>query len=384
MSTIQRQSVRRRARLFGHIDWVLFIAAFSISLLGLVTMHSFSVENSFFEKQIIWIAVAVLIFLVSSLFDYGFLRRTQVVVTLYTIVLGLLALIFAFGAIVKGGQNRFDLGFFAVQPAEPAKLILVALLAKYFARRHIEIASFKHIVISGLYAFAVFAMVALQPDFGSAITIGIIWLGAVLVGGISWKHLAILFCSAAIVLTGLWHFGLHPYQKARILTFIHPLADIHGTGYNAYQSTVAVGSGELLGKGIGYGTQSKLQFLPEYQTDFIFAAYSEEWGFIGVVILLVLFLIVISRVLSIALHGSDNFDVLFACGVAVYFTAQFVVHAGMNMGLLPITGTTLPFMSYGGSHLFTEYLALGILMGMRRHGRSSVQARDETELLGAI
>lgn len=384
MRTIQTQSIRGRARLFGHIDWILFFSALSISLLGLVTMHSFSTENSFFEKQIIWISIAVGIFLVSSLFDYGFLRRTQVVVGLYTIVLTLLALIFAFGAIVKGGQNRFNLGFFAVQPAEPAKLILVALLAKYFARRHIEIASFKHILISGLYAFAVFAMVALQPDFGSAITIGIIWLGAVLVGGISWKHLAILFCSAAIVLTGLWHFGLHPYQKARILTFVHPLADIHGTGYNAYQSTVAVGSGQLLGKGIGYGTQSKLQFLPEYQTDFIFAAYSEEWGFIGVVLLLLLFLIVISRVLSIALHGGDNFDVLFACGVAVYFTAQFVVHVGMNMGLLPITGTTLPFMSYGGSHLFTEYLALGILMGMRRHGRSSIQARDETELLGAL
>lgn len=384
MNAYIRQIVRGRTRLFGHVDWILFFAALSISLLGLATMHSFSSENSFFEKQIIWISVAVGIFLVSSLFDYSFLKRTQVVVGLYTIVLVLLSLVFAFGAIVKGGQNRFDLGFFAVQPAEPAKLILVALLAKYFARRHIEIANYKHILISGIYAFAVFAMVALQPDFGSAITIGVIWLGAVLVGGISWKHLAVLFCTAAILFTGAWHYGLHPYQKARILNFLHPLADIHGTGYNAYQSTVAVGSGQLLGKGIGYGTQSKLQFLPEFQTDFIFAAYSEEWGYIGVVLLLGLFVIVISRILSIALHGGDNFDVLFACGVSVYFTSQFLVHVGMNMGLLPITGTTLPFMSYGGSHLFTEYLALGVLMGMRRHGRSSVQARDETELLGAL
>jgi len=206
----------------------------------------------------------------------------------------------------------------------------------------------------------------------------------VLVAGISWKHLAVLFLTAALLAAGLWNYGLHPYQKARIMTFIHPLTDIRGTGYNAYQSTVAVGSGELFGKGIGYGTQSKLQFLPEYQTDFIFAAYAEEWGFFGVLVLFGLFGVVVVRILGLALHGSDNFDSLFAAGLAIYFLAQFTVHVGMNMGLLPITGTTLPFMSYGGSHLLTEYLALGILMGMQRRPRPSLSARDETELVGAV
>jgi len=224
----------------------------------------------------------------------------------------------------------------------------------------------------------------LQPDFGSGIIIAVIWLGSVLVAGISWKHLAVLGVTAAIVVTGLWHFALHPYQKQRILTFIHPLADIRGAGYNAYQSTIAVGSGELVGKGVGYGTQSKLQFLPEFQTDFIFAAYAEEWGFAGVVLLFGLFAIVIIRILVIAAHGRDNFDTLLAAGVAIYFSGQFIVHVGMDMGLLPITGTTLPFMSYGGSHLLTEYLALGILMSLRRHARPALGVRDNTELVGAL
>ena len=189
---------------------------------------------------------------------------------------------------------------------------------------------------------------------------------------------------AGLVSGGLWHFALHKYQKDRILTFIHPLSNIQSTGYNAYQSTVAVGSGQLTGKGIGYGTQSKLQFLPEFQTDFIFASFAEEWGFIGVVLLFGLFTIVIVRILMVARRGYDNLDALIAAGIAIYFISQFIVHAGMNMGLLPITGTTLPFMSYGGSHLVTEYMALGILMGLRRRARPTIQARDETEIVGAV
>ena len=206
----------------------------------------------------------------------------------------------------------------------------------------------------------------------------------VLVSGISSRHLGILFITAAIVVVGVWHYGLRQYQKDRILTFIHPLADIRGTGYNAYQSTIAVGSGELTGKGIGYGTQSKLQFLPEFQTDFIFAAYAEEWGFVGVALLFGLFGILFVRMLSIAAHGSDNFDSLLAVGVVLYFLSQFIVHVGMNMGLLPITGTTLPLMSYGGSHLVTEYAALGLLMSLRRRARHSLQSREANEILGAV
>jgi rod shape determining protein RodA len=373
-----------KSRMFAHIDWFLFFSALAISLLGLVTMKSFSVQNDFFDKQIVWIALSVIVFFLASIPDYSFLRRTQVLSALYGAVVFVLTLIFVFGAVVKGGQNRFNLGLFFVQPSDPAKLVLVALLSKYFARRHVEIAHIRHILVSGAYALAMFVLVFLQPDFGSALIIFSIWLGMVLVAGISWKHLAALLIGAIVISAGLWHFGLHQYQKDRILTFIHPLANIQTTGYNAYQSTIAVGSGEIFGKGIGYGTQSKLQFLPEYQTDFIFAAFAEEWGFVGVLILIGLFIVVIVRILAISARGADNFDMLFAAGIAIYFTAQFLVHAGMNMGLLPITGTTMPFMSYGGSHLLTEYFALGILMSMRRHARPTLQARDETEILGVV
>ena len=384
MASAFERALAAPARHLKHIDWYLFTAALAISLLGLVTMRSFSTENAFFSRQIIWIILAACTFFAASIPEYSFLRRTPIVVGLYFTIIALLSLIFVFGAVVKGGQNRFNLGLFAVQPADLAKLILVIFLAKYFARRHIEIAHIRHILISGAYAFLMLALVFLQPDLGSAITIASIWLGMVLVAGISWKHLATLFVIAGLVSGGLWHFALHKYQKDRILTFIHPLSNIQSTGYNAYQSTVAVGSGQLTGKGIGYGTQSKLQFLPEFQTDFIFASFAEEWGFIGVVLLFGLFTIVIVRILMVARRGYDNLDALVSAGIAIYFISQFIVHAGMNMGLLPITGTTLPFMSYGGSHLVTEYMALGILMGLRRRARPTIQARDETEIMGAV
>lgn len=370
--------------IFSNVDWYLFAAVVSISLLGLVTMHSFSGENAYFEKQIVWLAIASLIFFAASIPEYRFLRRTPVVAALYSIIIFLLALIFLIGTVAKGAQSRFNLGVFAVQPADPAKLFLIIILAKYFARRHVEIAHIRHILVSGAYAFIISALVFFQPDFGSAIIIAFIWLGMVLVAGISWKHLVLLAIVGAMLGGGLWNYGFAEYQKQRVLTFLHPLADIRGSGYNAYQSTVAIGSGELSGKGIGYGTQSKLLYLPEYETDFIFAAYAEEWGFLGVLILFGLFAIVIIRTLVIAAHGADNFDKLFGAGVAVMLVSNFLVHIGMNMGLLPVTGTTIPFMSYGGSHLVTEYLALGILMGMRKHARPSTQAKDETELVGAI
>ncbi len=382
--SIQR-NVGESVRSFAHVDWFLFAAALAISLLGLATMRPLTgTSESFFDKQLIWIALSVGVFFLASLPEYTFLRRTPIVAWLYGITLVFLAFIFVAGTVVKGAQQRFDLGLFALQPSDPAKLILIIVLAKYFARRHVEIANLRHIFLSGAYAGAICLLVFLQPDLGGAIIIASIWLGMVLVAGISWKHLATLFLTALIVAGGLWVYALQEYQKQRILTFIHPLADIHGAGYNAYQSTVAVGSGKLLGKGIGFGTQSKLRFLPEYQTDFIFAAFAEEWGFVGILIVFGLYTVVMVRTLAAAGHGSDNFAVLFGVGVALMFLAHIIVHIGMNVGLLPVTGTTIPFMSYGGSHLITEFLALGILMGLRRTMKPVTRVIDRTELVGSV
>jgi len=365
-----------------HIDWLLFCSVLLISLAGLVTMNSFVGDRYFFERQTIWLGIAILVFFGASLVDWRFLRRTGVVVSLFVFACGLLLLLFGLGSVVKGAQSWFDLGGFSFQPSDPVKLVLILLLAKYFTRRHVEIAHIRHLLISGLYTLVLAGLVIVQPDFGSAIILFAIWFGMVFVSGISKKHLLAVALLGIVTVALLWLFVFQPYQKQRIITFIHPLADIRGAGYNAYQSTIAVGSGQILGKGIGYGTQSKLQFLPEYETDFIFAAFAEEWGFVGIILLLLLFGVVIWRVIKNAMLGAGNFESFFGLGLAILFMIHFTIHVGMNIGLLPVTGTTLPFMSYGGSHLLTEFLGLGILMGMRRYARSAHREEGGSEIAG--
>lgn len=404
------------AKELGAIDWILFLSILPILAAGLVTMYSFgtpqrgcelgeayvtlradergtdscppletrSGENSFFSKQILWIVVSLLLFFAASFVDWRFLRRTDVLFGLFIGGVLLLLLLFALGKIVKGAQSWFDFGIFSVQPVEPVKLILILILAKYFSRRHIEIAHIRHILVSGCYALVLFLLVLLQPDFGGAIVIFLLWLGMVLLSGISKKHLLAVSVAAFVTVMFLWMYVFEDYQKERLVTFLHPLADIQGSGYNAYQSTIAVGSGELLGKGVGLGSQSRLKFLPEYQTDFIFAAFAEEWGFAGVVVLFSFYGILVWRILWNAMHGLSNFEILYGLGLAVFITSHFLIHVGMNMGLLPVTGLSLPFVSYGGTHLATLFVGLGILMGMRRYRRAAHRELTQNELAGVM
>ena len=351
------------------LDWQLFIPALLISLAGLITMNSFSGENYFFMRQSMWLLVSVLVFIAATAVDWRFLRRTGVLVPLFLFLVAILGILLAVGQVTRGVQSWFQVGALAFQPSDPAKIMVILMLAKYFSRRHIEIKNLRHILISGLYAGAIFLLVFLQPDFGGAVVIFGVWLGMVLLSGISKKHLAYVAIIGTLLATVLWMFVFAPYQKARILTFINPLSDVRGAGYNAYQSTIAVGSGQLFGKGIGQGSQSKLQYLPEYETDFIFAAFAEEWGFVGTLILLCLVLFLLFRIVKNAEHAATNFEALFALGLAILFAVHIGIHAGMNMGVMPVTGITFPFMSYGGSHLLTEWLALGILSSMRRHSQ---------------
>ena len=348
------------------IDWALLIPAVLLTFLGISVLFNFSGPNDFALKQGVWMLVSVGVYILTSLVDFNFLKNSRFLLTLFFVTTLALLFVFVLGQAVKGAQSRFYILGFAVQPADPAKLVLIAVLAKYFSRRHMEIAHIKHILISGLYALILFLLVALQPDLGSALMIASVWFFVVLLSGISKKH---LFGLISIGFTGsllAWNLLLKDYQKDRILVFLDPLKDLQGAGYNAYQSLVAVGSGGLWGKGIGFGTQSKLNFLPEYQTDFIFAAFAEEWGFVGVIILFTLFAALIFRILNMGAKSHDNFVRLFSIGVAALFLTHFTVNVGMNIGLLPITGITLPFVSYGGSHLLTEYLALGILTSLSR------------------
>lgn len=363
------------------IDWILFFALVPILAAGLVTMNSFMEKSIHFDRQLIWIGVSFTIFFILSFVDFRFLKRTSVLVALFGGILALLLLLFVIGHVSKGAQSWFRLGFFSIEPSDPAQIVLILILAKYFSRRHIEIRNIRHIITSALYSFIICFFILIQPDFGGAIIIFFIWFGMVLVSGISKKHILTVTVVGLVVFLGLWGYVLKPYQKDRIKTFVNPLADIHGAGYNAYQSTIAVGSGQVLGKGVGYGTQSKLNFLPEYRTDFIFAAFAEEWGFVGVSLLFVLYGIVMWRILANAMLGATNFEILYALGVVIFLSTHFIINVGMNIGLLPVTGVTIPFMSYGGSHLVTEFTALGILMGMRRYRRSAHKEVIKNEFL---
>lgn len=364
------------------IDWVMLGSAVTMVLFGLVTMNSFTGDNPYFARQAVWLCVSVAAFFGASLIDWSFLKRTQVLVLLFGLMILLLGGLLGLGSAVKGAQSWIQFGSVSFQPTDVAKVLLILILAKYFSKRHIEIANIRHIIVSGVYAFVLFALVALQPDFGSAVIIGCVWLGMTLVSGLSKKHLFALIAMAAVAFALLWGFGFKDYQKARIMNFVHPLSDVRGTGYNAYQSMVAVGSGELWGKGIGYGTQSKLKFLPEYQTDFIFAAYAEEWGFAGVVLFFAVFALLIWRIIANARRGATNFEILYGLGLATLFMSHFFINVGMNIGLLPVTGITLPFVSYGGSHLLTAFFALGILESQRRYMRDAHKEETKNEFLG--
>ncbi len=351
------------------IDWHLFVPALVISLAGLVTMNSFSGDNYFFFRQSVWILISVVVFILATTVDWHFLRRTSVIVPIFLGTSLVLIVLLAAGTATRGVVSWFQFGSLSFQPSDLAKLVIILILAKYFSRRHVEIKNFRHIIISSAYALVIFLLVFLQPDFGGAMVIFGIWLSLVLVSGMSRKHLALVAVLGLAISAGLWLFVFQPYQKARIISFIDPMADVRGAGYNAYQSMVAVGSGQMFGKGIGQGSQSKLQYLPEYETDFIFAAFAEEWGVVGTTLLLVFALLLLFRIVEGARYASTNFETLFGLGLAIMFAIHIGVNAGMNMGLVPVTGITFPFMSYGGSHLLTEWLALGILSSMK--GRSA-------------
>ncbi len=352
------------------IDWWILGALIPLMGLSLSTISSFTeIGSGLAVRQLIWFGISVTLFFFISSLDFSFLKQSKILMLCYGIGIALLVGLIFFGSTINGSQSWYSFGAFSFQPSDMLKLILILLLAKYLSRRHVEIRAMKHIVVTAIYFLIPFLLIFLQPDFGSAIILLFIWLGMILVSGISKKHLFTLFTIGLGVFMIMWVFVFKEYQKDRIRTFIDPLSDVRGAGYNAYQSTIAVGSGQLTGKGVGYGTQSRLNFLPEHETDFIFAAISEEWGFVGSVLVLILLSIILGRIIFISLSMQGNFELLFGVGVALYFMSHIIVNIGMNIGIMPVTGVTLPFLSYGGSHLLVEFMSLGILMSLRPHTR---------------
>ena len=375
---VSAQSIR--SHLFS--DWTLLFPATTLSLLGILTMSTFGQGESLAPRQFLWLLIATGVYLALSTLDMRFVRRTSVVMALYMVAFVLLTLLLVLAHPVMGARAWFTFGPISFQPADFAKLAIIVLLSKYLSRRHVEIGNYRHILVSGAYALTFTLLILVEPDMGNAIIFCALWLGMMLVSGISKKHLAVLGIISIVISSALWFEGLKPYQRARIISFVNPASDIRGTGYNAYQAKIAVGSGELFGKGIGYGTQSKLRFLPQYQTDFIFAAFAEEWGFVGVALLLTVYALLFARLAQIARAAATNFDAFFTLGVLILFAAHVAIHVGISLGLLPVTGTTIPFMSSGGSHLVLEFALLGIVTSLARHGRGAVRDTSDNEYLG--
>jgi rod shape determining protein RodA len=359
-------------------DWVIFFCFFTLMIFGLVTMSTFDSANSIFWRQLLLIGFSTTLFFIFSFMDMRFLKNSYLVIALYTF----LVLIFVFGHISKGGARWFSLGSFFLGPSEPMKLVLIILLAKFFSKRHMAIANIRNILISLIYLGIPAVLVVLQPDLSTAIILCMIWFGMVLVSGLSKKHIAVFFAAGLILAVVGWNFFLHDYQKNRVLNFIKPAQDLRGSGWNAYQSIIAVGSGGFFGKGVGYGTQSRLGFLPEHETDFIFASFLEEWGMFGGILVFTLFSILIFNLSQKSMKANSNFEALFIMGVSIWFIVQSSMNIGMNIGVVPVTGVPLPFMSHGGSHLLFESIALGICVGMSRYGRVAHLSKLKNEFLG--
>lgn len=352
---------------FKKLDWVLIVSILLLVGIGLLSIYSSSLggENFLnFKKQLIFASIGLFLMFLLSFFDWRILRDSYLVFGLYVASLLLLAGLYFFAPEIRGIKSWYKLGPVLVEPIEFAKLTLLLLLAKYFSMRHIEVYRIRHIFLSGFYIFLPTALIFFQPDLGPALILLALWFGILLISGIKLKHFLILIFCLVLVFVFSWFTILKEYQKSRILSFLNPI-DPLGLSWNQNQSKIAIGSGGIFGQGLVKGSQTQYGFLPASQTDFIFAAIAEEFGFLGVSVLLFLFLLLLWRVIKIALLATSNFPRLFAAGLSIILFSQAFIHIGMNLGILPIIGISLPLVSYGGSNLLTTLIGLGILQSIK-------------------
>tara|TARA_Y100000310_G_C20660882_1_gene804706 strand:+ start:1184 stop:2278 length:1095 start_codon:yes stop_codon:yes gene_type:complete len=353
------------------LDWIMIGTALLLSLGGLLSLYSSSLglgDFLNFQKQIIFLLIGIIFMLGISYFDYRILRNDPYFL-LFLWFIGVLALagLFFFAPEIRGVQSWYKIGRISIDPIEYMKIVLIVLMAKYFSMRHIEMYRIKHILLSGVYFGIPIFLIFFQPDLGAAALLGIMWIVLLLVSGIKLRHFMLLLITGVILFSFGWGLMLQDYQKNRIISFLEPELDPLGIGWSQLQSRVAIGNGGLLGQGLGQGSQTQYGFLSEPQTDFIFAAMGEEFGLVGIGILLFLFALLLWRVFKIGLQSQSNFPRLFVAGFATLLILQFFVNIGMNLGLLPIIGLSLPFLSYGGSSLIATYVALGVLQSIKTH-----------------
>jgi len=358
----------RRLISFRDFDWLLLTFVLLICALGVLEIYSTTYGTKFagaHVRQVYWILAGLGVMLAVSLINYQILLENAHWIYAASILSLLAVAIFGkkyLGArrwiLLPGGQH--------FQPSEWVKLVLILMLAKYFsAQGEREDASLSDIVKAGLIAGVPMLLVLKQPDLGTALTYVPVALMGLFLGGIQFRHAAVILIVAGVLMPGVWHYGLKPYQKDRLTSFLHPEADSQKTGYQLEQSKIAVGSGGIWGKGVRKGTQTQGSFLPEPHTDFIFAAWSEEHGFVGAVALLLLYFMVLMRLIHNAQTAPESAGGFVVMGVVAVLLFHILVNAGMVVGFMPVTGIPLPLMSYGGSSVLFMFLALGIVMNIR-------------------
>ncbi len=353
----------------ARMDWPVFFLVLVLCGAGLLNIYSGtrvfpSSGISLFYKQMVWILLGMCVFFFFCFIGSGVIEERAWHIFLAAVVLLLVVLLI--GKVRGGAQRWLSLGGINFQPSEFAKIALILALASYFSGRYTyEGIGFRDLLPAGGITMAPFLLVALQPDLGTAGVFLIILAAMMVIACVRGKVFALVGVAGAAAIPGLW-FVMRDYQKQRILTFLDPGRDPLGAGYHVIQSKIAVGSGGVFGKGYLQGTQGSLRFLPEQHTDFAFAIFSEEWGFAGSLVLLLLFLALVYRMFYLASQSQDRFA-SFACGgLASYFLAHIVINVAMVCGLFPVVGIPLPFVSYGGSSMLTNMMAMGILANLSR------------------
>lgn len=350
------------ARKWRRFDWVVLASVLILSMLGLAAIYSVDLSRgdslTFFPTQIIALALGLVAVVVISNIHISFFESYARIFYLVAVVL-LVAVLF-FGISIRGTTGWFRVAGFSFQPAEFAKLALIIFLGWRIARQSRRFDTWQFVAATGIMAGIFAGLIMAQPDLGSAAILMGIWFGLVMLSGTKKRYIFGLISVVVIALVIGWSFFFKTYQKERLLTFIDPERDPLGSGYNVTQSIIAVGSGQIFGRGLGFGSQSQLHFLPEAQTDFIFAVIGEELGFIGVNIMLIVYVVLLWRLVHIAKNCTSDFSAYTVLGIALLFLFQMIVNVGAAIGLLPLTGVTLPFVSYGGSSLLINMILIGI------------------------
>lgn len=344
-------------------DWFLNAAIIFLATASLVILSS--IDRLLFWQQFIWFLIGFGIILAFSFIDWRpLINYRWLIFGIYAASILLLIATFIFAPSIRHTRSWIVLGPVQLQTSEFAKLALIILLSVFFAKRHVGIARLGVLLKSFLYFAVPAGLVLMQPDLGSTIIIFSIWVGFLLVSGISWRHL-VAGGLILLVLVGLgWKFFLADYQKERILAFVNPSYDPLGVNYSVIQSKIAVGSAGFFGKGYGQGTQVQLGFLPAPATDFIFSSFTEEWGLLGGFLVIGVFIFLLLRIIKIGLTCQNNFSKLICLGTAIMFLAQFMINMGSTLGMLPVIGVTFPFFSYGGSSILANAILVGIIQSV--------------------